>query len=118
MGGRGRDSGRGPRQLTIDDAQRQLRVFETIKEYEQKRSEMEGAGGGVGGVGDTPILMKKCVCCGEYTIPTDSTHFECPICGWIDDTFQNNNPDSLNGKNPISLNSARARYNEIKASSN
>jgi len=116
MGGRGRESGRESRQLTIEDVQRQQKVSETIKEYAKKRIEMESTGGGVGGTRSTPKLLRKCACCGEYTIPVDSLNYECPVCGWIDDAFQNSNPDSLEGKNLISLNEARARYKEMKAS--
>jgi len=67
--------------------------------------------GVVGGVGVFPATrMKQCSCCGEYTIPSGTENEVCPICGWIDDKFQNTHPDSLNGRNPICLNDAREAY--------
>ena len=64
-----------------------------------------GAGGGV-----SAIRMKRCRCCEKPTLPMDSEHEICPLCGWIDDKFQNTHPDSPNGKNLISLNEARVAY--------
>lgn len=67
--------------------------------------------GVVGGVSvDTKIRKKKCFCCGEYTIPYRTENEICPVCGWIDDAYQNKHPDSLNGKNSLSLKEAREMY--------
>ena len=66
-----------------------------------------GAGGGV-----IPVTrMKRCFCCGAQTIPSGTKYETCSICGWIDDPYQNKHPDSLNGKNPLTLDEARERYN-------
>jgi hypothetical protein len=74
------------------------------------KSDEVGAGISDGG-GIVPVTrMKQCFCCEEYTIPTGTTNKICPICGWIDDKFQNTHPDSLNGKNAISLKEAREIY--------
>ena len=64
---------------------------------------------GMGGV-DLSTRMKKCSCCGENTIPVGTEYLVCPICGWIDDSYQNKHPDSLNGQNTITLKDARKIY--------
>jgi len=117
MGGRGRESGVGMRQLTIEDAERQQAVSDIIREKTQRRAIIDGSSGGNGGIGGSPTLMKKCACCGEYTIPVNSRYMVCPVCEWIDDPHQNANPDSLNGKNPISLFEARARFMKMNRDS-
>lgn len=43
-------------------------------------------------------------------IPIYSKHVRCYVCGWIDDDYQNSNPNSLNGLNPMSLLQAREAY--------
>lgn len=50
------------------------------------------------------IGNRACVCCGTFSIPYSSDSFVCPVCGWIDDVFQNTNPDSTIGPNECSLN--------------
>jgi hypothetical protein len=67
---------------------------------------------GVGGGAASPQLYKKCACCGEYTIPLGSEYEICPVCGWVDDNYQNINPDSLDGKNPVSLLQAKNTYQQ------
>lgn len=69
-----------------------------------------GAAGGGGVVLET--RMRRCFCCEEYTILLGTENEICPICGWIDDPYQNVHPDSLDGKNPLSLNKARQQYSE------
>jgi len=113
MGGRGRYSDVGTRQLTIDDAQRQREVADIINEKTIQRAVMrEGLGGGVG----SPRLLKKCACYGEFTIPLGTEYEVCSICGWIDDAFQNRHPHSLDGRNPMSLLEARALFLANKSS--
>lgn len=74
------------------------------------RTKKAGIGvGGTGGLG-LPTRKKKCFCCGEYTIPVETEGEVCPICGWRDDSYQNKNLDSLDGKNAISLKEAREIY--------
>jgi hypothetical protein len=73
------------------------------------RTKLAGAGTGVGGAGGLglPTRNKKCSCCGENSIPVRTEYTVCPVCGWIDDPYQNKHPDSLNGQNAISLKEAR-----------
>ncbi|GHU96902.1 hypothetical protein FACS189483_01250 [Spirochaetia bacterium] len=61
--------------------------------------------------------LKKCVCCGQKTLPQGSVSVICPICGWRDDEFQNNHPDYPSGTNHISLNDAKKAWaaKKIKA---
>jgi len=112
MGGRGRSSGVGVRQLTIEDALFQNMIHEIIQEGISKRESMGDSGGGVGA--GSPALYKKCACCGEYTIPATSEYETCLICGWIDDKYQNTHPDSLDGKNEITLSQARSLFQQTK----
>ncbi|MCI1982010.1 MAG: hypothetical protein LKJ45_02485 [Oscillospiraceae bacterium] len=53
---------------------------------------------------------KKCACCGEYSLPSDSEFEVCPICGWEDDDIQNNDPQFEGGANDMSLEQARKEY--------
>jgi rubrerythrin len=108
MGGRGRDSKLGSRQFSLDEEQRRREIKEKLEESARKREEIEKKGG-TGGF-STPHLYKKCACCGKYSLPAGSEYEECPICGWIDDPYQNQHPDSPNGRNSVSLNQARAEY--------
>jgi len=110
MGGRGRAFEIGAQQLTIEDIKKQNKISEIIKKSNLKRN---AKGSDVGGIG-SPMLLKKCACCGEYTIPIRSENEICLICGWIDDKYQNKNPASLNGKNPIALAEAQVTYREKK----
>lgn len=102
MGGRGRKSGAGTRQFSIKDEIERRQISNIFQENEIKRKALLGKGGG-GGSGSSPQLYKKCKCCGEYSIPVNTEYETCPKCGWIDDPFQNRNPNSLAGKNEISL---------------
>ena len=108
MGGRGRDSGIGARQITLEYVAEQNLIASIISTSADRRKKL--LEGGSGGGAESPILLKKCTCCREYTIPANSEYETCPICGWIDDKYQNANPSSLNGKNPLSLNDAREKY--------
>ena len=113
MGGRGRSSGLDKhRQLTIDDTQRQYMIFDILKEGAQQRIAIGMSGGN--GDSSSPRLLKKCACCKEYSITTGTEYETCPICDWIDDPFQNKNPDSLHGQNLLSLVEARKIYQQNK----
>ncbi len=109
MGGRGRRS-RVDRQITIDDVQKRRVISDIVRESEQRRNAI----GDVVGLGaiksDGYTLFKKCYCCGGHTIPIGSENATCPLCGWIDDQYQNSHPDSIVGENPISLTQAREIY--------
>ena len=110
MGGRGRNSGVGTRQITINEVIRQHEISEIILESKNKRDRLFA--NGVSGSNAAPRLLKKCACCLEYTLTVGSDYETCPLCGWIDDAFQNQHPNSLDGKNPVSLFEARAIYKE------
>ena len=60
------------------------------------------------------LKFKECVCCESRTIPINSANHRCPVCGWIDDDYQNNNPDSLDGPNNISLRKAKQIWRKGK----
>ena len=97
MGGRGTDSRYfGPKQMDFNLIQQDL--------IEKGRAETAGH---AGRESKEPIAFSICACCEEYTIPFDSEFVVCPICGWIDDHFQNMHTDSTKGKNSICLHEAR-----------
>ena len=110
MGGRGRSSELGIRQITIGDAIKQREIADIILESTKKRVGLIGSG--ISGGGGIPRLLKKCACCDEYTVPLGSEYEICSICGWIDDEYQNKHPDSLQGKNNITLTQARVNYQQ------
>lgn len=56
------------------------------------------------------IFFRSCCCCESYTIPIESEYSTCPNCKWIDDPFQNANPDNPNGRNSLSLNAAKTNF--------
>lgn len=51
--------------------------------------------------------LKKCDCCGAYTIT--EPHDICKFCGWEQDSFQRKNPDEP-GANPVTLNEAKENF--------
>ena len=109
MGGRGKHYGKKNRQYNLGEEE-ERRVYEQVlKENELKRA--LNPSGEIGG--GKPILTnkyKKCACCGNFTIPVGKEKIECPECGWIDDSYQNQHPDSLNGANSKTLRMAREEY--------
>ena len=54
----------------------------------------------------------QCPCCGESTIEERNDNEICPICGWEDDWWDSNNPDSLPSCNWLTLNEARKMFKE------
>ena len=108
MGGRGRSSGVDQKQIGMDMVLLTLDVERIKKEAAAIRASMDSFGGS-GGAPTTK--MKQCFCCEEYSIPAGTEYEICPICGWVDDKFQNKNPNSIEGRNAISLNEARAQHN-------
>lgn len=105
MGGRGSGSKLGNKQMSIEDYEFNCKIDKIIEAAETDRQKMEG----IEIKKSTPPL-KKCACCGLYTIPVNRIHWECVECDWIDDEYQNTHPDSLNGPNSICLNEARENY--------
>lgn len=100
-------------QGTIGEHQRyQVAMFDKLP-VRTKSNEI-GVGGSGGGIAISTAKMKQCLCCREHTIPTGTKDGICPVCGWIDDKFQNTHPNSLSGKNPLTLNEARQQYNNSK----
>ena len=54
--------------------------------------------------------LTMCPCCGEHRF-TEKDYYECcPVCGWIDDAVQRNNPDYPGGANKLSLNEFKASW--------
>lgn len=54
----------------------------------------------------------KCSVCGKYEFHEKDDYDVCPVCGWENDGFQNENPDYAGGANQMSLNEARKAYKE------
>ena len=59
-------------------------------------------------------LRKRCVCCGENTLPAGSAYEICPVCGWQDDDIQNDDPSLEGGANKMSLNQAKDAFKNKK----
>jgi hypothetical protein len=99
--------GRGPRIRNLASNQgnfdfEEERLKEIIAQVQSQRAEHHQR--------TNPIAFRPCCCCGSYTIPLDSEYLTCSRCQWIDDPFQNNNPDNPNGRNSISLNDAKEAF--------
>lgn len=54
----------------------------------------------------------ECPCCGKLTLEERDENDICPVCGWEDDWWDSNNPDSLPSSNWLTLNEARKLYRE------
>ena len=57
----------------------------------------------------------KCPVCGQYEFPFDNSFFICPVCGWMDDGVQEEEPDYDGGANIYSLNQCRKMWKEEQA---
>ena len=53
---------------------------------------------------------ERCKCCGRGVIMEHNIMEACPVCGWMEDAYQEDFPDSPGGANIMSLNEARAAY--------
>lgn len=111
MGGRGIDSGANINQLTIWQHKDRIEVEEIIREAEIAWDKLAAKKEKDDRI---PILYKRCYCCGEFTIPIDSEYVKCPICGWIDNEFQNTHVYSKEGMNELCLVVAKKMYFETK----
>jgi len=54
--------------------------------------------------------MITCPVCREYEFEMDDNYEICTVCRWENDGLQNDEPDSNEGANDISLNEARTRW--------
>ena len=119
MGGRGKMLGKRVVQTDLREAMRKNNVARILEETrkiiskEQSSNYVKQGITGISGIASKPKrLLKKCACCGNKTIPNGTEYEVCPICGWVDDPFQNSHPDSINGHNKISLKEAKKRWNK------
>ena len=53
----------------------------------------------------------KCPVCKKYEFPFQNSYEICEICGWIDSSYQDHNPNEDCLVNTLSLEEARAAYN-------
>lgn len=53
-----------------------------------------------------------CPVCKKFKFPFRDSFAICEVCGWMDDFFQEENPDEDCFANIMSLNEARAAYKE------
>lgn len=106
MGGRGATSGINSKQMHMKQYEKLEEIKKIIDDSTQIRESGEVKSSGAG----APMIYKHCFCCRKFTLTINSTYETCYKCGWIDDEYQNKNPDSLDGKNEISLNQAREEY--------
>lgn len=62
-------------------------------------------------------MKNACPCCGNLTINDvpPGTYEVCPVCGWEDDEVQFLDPNFSGGANRVSLETARANYQEFGA---
>ena len=56
----------------------------------------------------------KCPVCGEYTFEEWNSLEICEVCGWQDDAVQQNKPSYRGGANTMSLDEAKAAYQDGK----
>ena len=109
MGGRGGNLKFPKGQHSFREEKIRRDVEEILEKSEKKRASLNFQNEGVYSEVSSN-QKKKCACCGKYTIPVGTDYEICSICGWVDDPYQNQHPNSLNGKNPITLNQARQDY--------
>ena len=51
-----------------------------------------------------------CPCCRSYKFQNINFYEVCPVCKWIDDLVQRNEPDYKGGANELSLNQHRTEW--------
>lgn len=54
----------------------------------------------------------SCPVCGKHIFKTNYTDEMCPVCDWINDIIQNEDPDYIGGANGKSLNECRREWQE------
>lgn len=52
----------------------------------------------------------KCPVCGQYEFPFKCSYEFCKVCGWQDESYQEENPDEDCLANIMSLNQAKAAW--------
>lgn len=55
-------------------------------------------------------LIYFCPVCGKHNFRVNGTNEICPVCEWINESLQNNYPDSHDGENTLSLNEYRQKW--------
>ena len=51
-----------------------------------------------------------CPCCGQHEFKFDNAFLVCPVCKWMDDGVQRDDPDYTGGANKLSLNQFRQQW--------
>lgn len=115
MGGRGSSSGANTKQVSVEEYLYKERISAIIQKSQNHLAEnqegLAGTGNGGTGIGaGSSATYKKCACCKSYVIPYGTQNQICPVCGWIDDEFQNAHPDSVDGANDKTLKEYREDY--------
>jgi len=82
-----------------------------IAESDELRATQTAAMSNAGSAEGIPLAMFQCACCEQYTLHPAIESEQCVVCGWVNDSFQNAHPDSLQGQNAITLNIARRQWN-------
>jgi hypothetical protein len=114
MGGRGGNSKYNSMQRSAKEEMLRIEIEKIKLESDKKRISTKSQNGRIEGGPTSSVLKRKCACCGELTITIGSKFETCPNCGWIDDPYQNKYPNSLRGRNPITLAQARKGYANMK----
>lgn len=103
MGGRGIYLSEDNTQIKMADYIQSVEINSVKEKWDNYRAaNCEGMGGNTGG----QVLKKRCACCRQYTLPAFSEYEKCPVCDWIDDPAQNQDPSLQIGCNPTSLREA------------
>ncbi|OAA83566.1 CPCC family cysteine-rich protein [Clostridium ljungdahlii] len=103
MGGRGKSLSLNYKQIDIKNYKDRLEIEDIMHNADIVRQALNA----INRDSSETSLFRKCYCCEEHIIPINSFHKKCNICGWIDDDYQNINPNSHDGPNELSLNESK-----------
>ncbi|RMC97794.1 hypothetical protein D9O40_14285 [Clostridium autoethanogenum] len=106
MGGRGKSLSSNYKQIDIKNYKYRLEIEDIMHNADIAREDLNAINRDL----SETSLFRKCYCCNEYTIPINSFHKKCNICGWIDDDYQNINFNSHDGPNELSLNESKIKF--------